>query len=142
MRQTCDDHGKYVAGCDECRIQKREYLRVARGARQSTSVGNTNAAGPHLMLRRRIEAIDEWGDQRACRGKTDVMFPEHPTGRGRSADWRAARRICASCPVVEECWAWVVRNFPPFELRHSGGMWAGRTPSQAEREIRAMRRQS
>lgn len=138
MKQSCAEHTKTTAGCDACRQAKADYQRLYRAKVRSP---NTNAAGPHAITRRPIEPIGEWGELRACVGKTYVMFPKHPGGRGNTADWSEARALCRACPATEECWAWVVRNFPMWEIRQSGAMWAGRTPQEAIRDMQAIRRQ-
>ena len=42
-----------------------------------------------------------WHAQAACRGQTDVMFPESEPGR--RADTSAAQALCERCPVQAEC---------------------------------------
>lgn len=49
---------------------------------------------------------DEWRDDAACRGRSDLMDPPHDQ---RTADViRAAKRLCWSCPVRSECLAWAL----------------------------------
>lgn len=54
-----------------------------------------------------------WQDQGACKGLTDVMFPED----GRST--APAKRICATCPVTAECLAFAM------EGNEQDGVWGG-----------------
>jgi WhiB family transcriptional regulator, redox-sensing transcriptional regulator len=68
--------------------------------------------------------VADWRDRAACRGADlSVFFP----GRGESAE--PARRICANCPVRQECLE--------FALSHGEvhGIWGGLTV----RDRRALR---
>lgn len=68
--------------------------------------------------------LDTWRDLAACRGAdTAIFYPDV----GQSAD--AARRICATCPVAQQC-----RN--EASLTGELGVWGGAT----ERERHGGRR--
>lgn len=54
-----------------------------------------------------------WRDRGACKGQTDVMFPED----GQSA--APAKAICATCPVTAECLAFAM------DEREDYGVWGG-----------------
>lgn len=54
----------------------------------------------HLLVAVHESGPGPWAAEAACKGKTEVMFPE----RGASVD--PARGICAGCPVLEPCRAW------------------------------------
>lgn len=79
-----------------------------------------------------LEAIDhrpgEWADRAACKGQTEVMFPV----RGSSAE--PARALCRSCPVLDECAAWVLevpnQHGIVADSSHRERMWQ-RGPSAA-----------
>jgi hypothetical protein len=43
-----------------------------------------------------------WRNRAACRGLTNIMFPES-SGSRRPADYAPALAICAGCPVAEPC---------------------------------------
>jgi WhiB family redox-sensing transcriptional regulator len=69
--------------------------------------------------------FDDWRDDAACRGRTDVRW--HPPiripgdGTGYVLDWSyEAREICASCPVRWECLDHAIAN-------HEHGIWGGLT---------------
>lgn len=47
-----------------------------------------------------------WQVHAACRGQTEVMFPQ------RGGDPREAKALCASCPVFDECDAWATAEQP------------------------------
>lgn len=60
---------------------------------------------------------EPWMADGLCRTTSpELFFPEH--GDGDSA--RAAKRICAACPVAPACGEYAVRT----KQRH--GIWAGR----------------
>lgn len=60
-----------------------------------------------------------WMDLAACKGHTPLFFPpkaERPQARVRREN--RARRICSSCPVMDDC-----RSFA--REHHEYGFWAG-----------------
>jgi WhiB family redox-sensing transcriptional regulator len=72
-----------------------------------------------------ISAPTDWFDDAACRSAdTDVFFP--------SSDAQAteAKRICATCPVREECLEYALTTRP------ADGVWGGLTPIERHRLIR------
>jgi len=67
-----------------------------------------------------------WMERAACRGlPTDLFFPE------RGADTRAAKAVCAACPVSDDCYEYA------FASHERHGIWGG----TSERERRRIRRQ-
>ncbi|MFI0416752.1 WhiB family transcriptional regulator [Spongiactinospora sp. 9N601] len=72
--------------------------------------------------------MGSWIEHAACRDADPELF--FPIGSIPSPEQlKAARRICADCPVHGPCLRFAV------ESGQSGGIWAGTT----ERERRAMR---
>ena len=70
---------------------------------------------------------EHWIDAAACAkpGMPDVWFPgSGPTGE-RAA--RAAKRICATCPVRQECLQHALT------WRESAGVWGGMTETERQR---------
>lgn len=61
-----------------------------------------------------ILARPAWMDAAACRGQTDLFFPE----RGQST--APARALCAACPVVEEC-----GDYAAQQSLRLHGIWGG-----------------
>lgn len=60
-----------------------------------------------------------WMEQGVCKGHTPLFFPpraERPQARERRE--AKARRLCMSCPVLEECRTFARNN-------HEYGFWAG-----------------
>ncbi len=70
----------------------------------------------------------EWQLQGACRDEdTDLFFhPEGERGPRRAARERAAKDICARCPVIAECSAWALMTREPY------GVWGGLSESDRE----------
>lgn len=88
------------------------------------------------------KASEDFKADAACKGQTDVMFPHRasdgPGGDHRS--WARARRICARCPVIDECWEWAKSEYSARQFVINGAMYAGRTPDEAQREVRREQR--
>jgi WhiB family redox-sensing transcriptional regulator len=77
----------------------------------------------HRSLTAPARFAARWRELAACRGADlKVFFP----GRGESAG--PARRVCAACPVRQQCLDYAITN------RISHGIWGGLT----ERERRAL----
>lgn len=60
--------------------------------------------------------IEEWHHNAACKGKTNLFYPEPGNGEGRTA---RAKKICKTCPVLEDCLLHVTYNIERY------GIWAG-----------------
>lgn len=71
---------------------------------------------------------EEWRSQAACAQQT-TFFPE----RGKSNDARAAKAICARCPVQKPCLAYAL------DRRLEEGIWGGTTPEQRRVILRQRR---
>lgn len=69
--------------------------------------------------------VEPWMDEALC-AQTDpeAFFPE----KGGSVS--GAKRVCASCPVRDECLAYALRN----NVRH--GIWGGLTPRERHASMR------
>lgn len=71
----------------------------------------------------------------ACRDADPDLFlnpaPLMPGVRRRGYDWAPARRICASCPVREQCLD------AALDRREPVGMWAGTTPAERRKILQA-----
>lgn len=66
-----------------------------------------------------------WLDDAACKGATAIFFAE-----GQGHNLRAARAICAECPVIAEC------RQAGLHERH--GIWGGLSPRQRRRLRRGL----
>lgn len=65
----------------------------------------------------------------------DLFFPTKHSGVGYSQ----ARKICAACPVTEECLAMALRTEPPGK-GHRIGMFGGLSPDERERLVNRARK--
>lgn len=74
---------------------------------------------------RDVEGGRDWRDDAACKGVTDLFFPDKDWSRAAEA-----KQICAECPVLDECKDFSTR----YEL---DGIWAG----LSVRQRRAIRRE-
>ena len=66
----------------------------------------------------------DWMDEAACKGRTPLFFPpkaERPQARERRE--AKARRLCMSCPVIDQCRTYAREN-------HEYGYWAGESEEQ------------
>jgi len=92
--------------------------------------------GGHIMQSHRLprsEARDDtWRDQAACRDQPKSAFFPVDGSADYASDLRAARRVCASCPVAEPCLRYALEE----NIDH--GVWGGLSVRQ-RREIRARR---
>lgn len=109
--------------CDDCRRASSDYQRVQR-TKDKDPAPLPNEAAALKLFDFRTE-LPAWHLDAACRGADpDLFFPE----RGEST--RAAKAICAGCPVQSECLDWAVGNNEP------GGIWGG----SSERQRRLLRK--
>lgn len=66
----------------------------------------------------------DWSEQAACRAHDSALFfPVSEEGE----QVRAAKAVCAGCPVREECLAYAIETRQPY------GIWGGQTPKERRR---------
>ena len=77
----------------------------------------------------------EWQFQGACRSHDPELFfhPDGERGSNRANRERAAKAICATCPVIEQCASHALSAREPF------GIWGGM--SEEDRELIYARQQ-
>lgn len=77
----------------------------------------------------------DWQMQAACRGEDPSLFfhPEGERGELREARQRAAKAICASCPVMAEC------REHALTVREPYGVWGGLSEDEREAIYRRRR---
>ena len=80
-----------------------------------------------LFLRTLANEDQSWKEQAACRGLGTAMFF---SDAGSPGACRAARAVCAQCPVTVECAEFGAR------FSHGHGVWGGMVPE----ELRSWRR--
>lgn len=61
----------------------------------------------------------DWRDHAACAGRTDTFFATNAKGTGVTIAIERAKRICAGCPVLDECQQHALDNF------ETEGVWGG-----------------
>jgi WhiB family redox-sensing transcriptional regulator len=93
-------------------VDRRPLYRDGAADASDPTATATAASGPFA-----------WMDRSACRDKDPALF--FPEVGGKS---RAAKRICASCPVQQECAAFVQATQANYEDDH--GVYAGTTPRE------------
>lgn len=78
--------------------------------------------------------IQTWTAKANCKGKTNLMFPQHHKDITYIQE---AREICAGCTVQKECLEYAL-EFPAADMH---GVWAGLTSRQlgAEQKRRGIR---
>ncbi|MGV1004515.1 MAG: WhiB family transcriptional regulator [Candidatus Nanopelagicales bacterium] len=76
-----------------------------------------------------IDATWEWQEVGACRGADQDLFfhPQNERGLARLRRDRAAKMVCATCPVRVECADYAIRAREPY------GVWGGMTEEERER---------
>lgn len=70
----------------------------------------------------------DWQMESACRGEDPSVFfhPEGERGEARAARERAAKAICAGCPVLAECATHALAVREPY------GVWGGMSEEDRE----------
>jgi WhiB family redox-sensing transcriptional regulator len=68
-----------------------------------------------------------WQERANCKGKTNLMFPQHHKDITYIIE---ARKICSGCGVKEECLNYAL-EFHPIDMH---GVWAGMTSRQLSAE--------
>lgn len=79
-----------------------------------------------------VTAVWDWQLRGACRGMDSALF-FHPAGeRGPAREIREshAKRICGSCPVLEQCRAYALAVHEPY------GVWGGLSESERDDIVR------
>ncbi|MEY9894300.1 WhiB family redox-sensing transcriptional regulator [Catenulispora sp. MAP5-51] len=89
-----------------------------------------NGAGP-----RPIAALWEWQESAACRDVSDTLFfsPFRERGAARREREARAQKVCAGCPVREECAQFAM------EIGEEHGTWGGMTSQERVELLRRPR---
>jgi WhiB family transcriptional regulator, redox-sensing transcriptional regulator len=83
-----------------------------------------------------IEFTPNWRADSACRtADPDLFFPV-AVGVVARRQIAKAQRICADCPVKQQCLDFAMRT------RESTGIWGGTTPEERIRVLRAQHRRT
>lgn len=75
----------------------------------------------------------QWQTSAACRGMSDSDFfsPERERGQAKRNREAAAKTVCRSCPVIENCLDWALTVQEPY------GIWGGLNADQRAELINA-----
>ena len=112
----------YSAGCrcDECREAANEYRRGLRARAKGIDI--TEKPSDEY----RLYEPETWIQRAACAGLPSSMF--FPDPRRNNVPDSRARRICQTCPVVDECLTSALKN------REKYGFWGG-VPERRRRTL-------
>lgn len=101
-------------------------------------LGNGNSASRSAKP---SDFVRDWLDEAACRGKETALFFVNGEDKGKGAPkdspYAEAKRICDSCPVIDQCRNWVMSTEPPGQRL---GMVGGLTPDERHSIHRARQR--
>jgi WhiB family redox-sensing transcriptional regulator len=133
---------------DEIALQPRmgaadeRYLRVLGGGRRVAKVADGGAAAPVADPGASWRTNDgrahawegdvglywSWRSLARCRDLDSALFfsPDGERGPTRRRRERAAKAVCATCPVQRQCAAYAVANHEPY------GVWGGMTETERE----------
>lgn len=77
----------------------------------------------------------DWQLQAACRGMDSELFfrPDQERGVERAAREARAKRVCRSCPVLEQCRQHALSTQEPF------GVWGGLSETERATLLRSYR---
>lgn len=83
-----------------------------------------------------VTQIWDWQMRAACRDLDSGLFfhPQNERGPAADARDRAAKDVCAGCPVLEQCRAHALEVHEPY------GVWGGLTARERDTILRRSRR--
>lgn len=71
--------------------------------------------------------IQKWRDNAACKGMDTQLFYSQ---RGGHDPYKIARQVCEQCPVLADCFDWVMETESQPEVCGRYGYIAGMEPQQ------------
>ncbi len=77
----------------------------------------------------------DWQMDAACKGLDSAAFfhPEGERGPARTARERAAKEVCARCPVIAQCATHALKVREPY------GVWGGMSEDERDKVLLRMR---
>ena len=74
----------------------------------------------------------DWKTQAACRTAPDpeLFFPAPLSGRNADQIYAPARRVCAQCPVRNDCLLEAMAVEGDRNVQYRAGVWGGLSPGQ------------
>jgi WhiB family redox-sensing transcriptional regulator len=115
MRQACADHGKYKAGCDDCKAAMRAYCAARKPPPTTQRIYDLPVY---------VEGDTRWMADAACRHVDIDFFGGYGSGNHNTVVWAQAKKVCATCPVAGDCLQYAIRTDQPF------GVWGGLTAGE------------
>jgi WhiB family redox-sensing transcriptional regulator len=133
-QEIAADRARYLQGalCEICHERPARYGNIEFRDEANPLVCGTcyirkKRTGRYLPMRGpRYEKDQAWRDQAACATHPVEMF--FPSVGGSAA---AARAVCRSCPVIEQCTEFIL-SVPTREDEY--GIWADMSPRQRAKE--------
>jgi WhiB family transcriptional regulator, redox-sensing transcriptional regulator len=97
---------------------------------------NSRETGPCVLHQFALgtRARMEWLGNAACAGEDPELFFPVGTSGPALRDVAEAKRVCARCPVSEECLTWALDN------GQTSGVWGGTGEDERRRLLRRSRR--
>ena len=83
-----------------------------------------------------LELVPDWRADGACRTVDPDLFFPVAVGAVANRQIAKAQRICAGCPVRQQCLDFALRTPEP------AGIWGGTTPEERSRARRARHRRA
>lgn len=83
-----------------------------------------------LLLPQGDAGSGDWMSRGSCRGQNDDTHYPVPNSAQYKANLARAKRVCISCPVMDECLAWALSN---DEME---GVWGGTSPRERAAMLR------
>lgn len=108
--------------CDDCRAASAEYRQRRRqtAGRVGGCIDDLYNTLTEIVLDRQAE----WRRHAAC-STSDTPVSMFFARRGDNRTVQAAKQVCATCPVTDEC-----RNYMLTRSTHRLGIWAGESAHQ------------
>lgn len=93
--------------CDACTDAIRVMWAKANARRRHTQYGDGLPELSEVLQHR------PWTEHAACKGKTNLfetISSERPSRTPRNPQTNAARALCRTCPVLDECRKWILAH--------------------------------
>ena len=92
----------------------------------------------HLPMPYPTAEVWDWQLQGACRGHDSAVYfhPDGERGHARENRERNAKKVCATCPVLQQCREHALSVHEPY------GIWGGMTETERAKYVRSLRKRS
>lgn len=107
-------------------VDSRTVVRWRAEHRAEPTEGDTN-------VKRTVERGERWQEYAACLGiDPRLFFPDGEVGTAAKALYRDAVRVCAGCPVIEQCLRSALRAEGAAPSKSRSGVFGGKTPAERD----------